>query len=86
MPKPPEQTDHSTMDEEEEEGDEEEEEEDSPLKLRKFLEESGKLISVFLFEKLTLINSSCGGGHYRGGGPGVALSARRRLGLGGVRR
>ena len=54
MPKPPEQTDHSTMDEEEEEGDEEEEEEDSPLKLRKFLEESGKNISVLLFEKLTV--------------------------------
>ena len=52
MPKPPEQTDHSTMDEEEEEeGDEEEEEEDSPLKLRKFLEESGKNITVILFEK-----------------------------------
>ena len=51
MPKPPEQTDHSTMDEEEEEeGDEEEEEEDSPLKLRKFLEESGKIIVGILFK------------------------------------
>ena len=50
MPKPPEQTDHSNMDEEEEEEDEEEEEEeDSPLKLRKFLEEGGKIISGILF-------------------------------------
>ena len=44
MPKPPEQTDHSNMDEEEEDDEEEEEEEDSPLKLRKFLEEGGKII------------------------------------------
>ena len=40
MPEPPEQSVHSNMDEEEDE--EEEEEEDSPLKLRKFLEENGK--------------------------------------------
>lgn len=43
MPDPPGQTEHSNMDEQEEE-DEEEEEEDSPLKLRKFLEENGIII------------------------------------------
>ena len=87
MPKLPKQTDHSNVDEEEEE--EEEEEEDSPLKLRKFLEENGNIIAVIIIIMYVcrswIINSSCGGGHYRGGGPSSALSARWRLGLGGVR-
>ena len=50
MPDPPGQAEHSNMDEQAEEDEEEEEEEDSPLKLRKFLEENGKIIVTSLLK------------------------------------